>query len=124
MTGTDTNQFITALRMKKNIDVAIVDAIGEWGNYKESINPKIKVISINKKKWGRGRPNFHISAIFFGISVYPVNPMVNRMNDQITEMCKKSNAGQDLVDAFRTPRFLNISSKSVQWKIVFNFGNL
>ena len=36
-------------RMKKNIDVAIVDAIGEWGNYKESINPKIKVININNK---------------------------------------------------------------------------
>ena len=32
-----------------NIDVAIIDAIGEWKNYKRFIDPKIEIINLNKK---------------------------------------------------------------------------
>ena len=32
-----------------NINVAIIDAIGEWKNYKKRINPKIEIINLNKK---------------------------------------------------------------------------
>ena len=36
---------------KKNINIAIIDAIGEWKNYKKLINPKIEIISLNKKNF-------------------------------------------------------------------------
>ena len=36
-------------KKNNNIDVAIVDAVGEWENFKSLINPKIKIINLNKK---------------------------------------------------------------------------
>ena len=32
---------------EKNINVAIIDAIGEWQDYKKFIDPKIKIINLN-----------------------------------------------------------------------------
>ena len=32
-----------------NVNVAIIDAIGEWKNYKKLIDPKIEIINLNKK---------------------------------------------------------------------------
>ena len=37
-------------KKENNINLAIIDAIGEWKNYKKLINPKIEIISLNKKK--------------------------------------------------------------------------
>ncbi len=36
-------------KKENNIKVAIIDAIGEWKNYKRSIDPKIEIINLNKK---------------------------------------------------------------------------
>ena len=34
---------------ENNVNVAIIDAIGEWKNYKKLIDPKIEIINLNKK---------------------------------------------------------------------------
>ena len=34
-----------------NINLAIIDAIGEWEDYKKFIDPKIEIINLNKKKF-------------------------------------------------------------------------
>ena len=36
-------------KKKNNVNLAIVDAIGEWQDYKKIINPKIEIINLNKK---------------------------------------------------------------------------
>ena len=36
-------------KKNSNINVAIIDAIGEWENYKRLIDPKIEIINLNKK---------------------------------------------------------------------------
>ena len=36
-------------KKKNNLNVTIVDAIGEWKNYKKLIDPKIEIINLNKK---------------------------------------------------------------------------
>ena len=36
-------------KKNSNINVAIIDAIGEWKNYKRLIDPKIEIINLNKK---------------------------------------------------------------------------
>ena len=38
-------------KKEKKINLAIVDAIGEWEDYKELINPKIEIINLNKKNF-------------------------------------------------------------------------
>ena len=35
---------------KSNINLAIIDVIGEWEDYKQLIDPKIEIISLSKKK--------------------------------------------------------------------------
>ena len=37
-------------KKKNNINLAIIDAIGEWKDYKKLIDPKIEIINLNKKK--------------------------------------------------------------------------
>lgn len=37
-------------KKKVNVNLAIIDAIGEWEDYKKLINPKIKIINLSKKK--------------------------------------------------------------------------
>ena len=34
---------------ENNVNLAIIDAIGEWKNYKKLIDPKIEIINLNKK---------------------------------------------------------------------------
>ena len=36
---------------KQNINVSLVDAIGEWDQYKHKINSKIQIIKLNKKNY-------------------------------------------------------------------------
>ena len=36
-------------KKENNINVAIIDAIGEWKNYRKIINPKIEIINLSKK---------------------------------------------------------------------------
>ena len=40
---------ITRYSKKNNVNVAIIDAVGEWTNYKKLIDPKIEIINLNKK---------------------------------------------------------------------------
>ena len=37
-------------KKKNNINLAIIDAVGEWEDYKKLIDPKIEIINLNKKK--------------------------------------------------------------------------
>jgi len=37
-------------KKENNINLAIIDAVGEWENYKKLIDPKIEIINLNKKK--------------------------------------------------------------------------
>ena len=37
-------------KKENNVNLAIIDAVGEWEDYKKIINPKIEIISLNKKK--------------------------------------------------------------------------
>ena len=36
-------------KKRNEIKVSIIDAIGEWKTYKESINPEIEIINLNRK---------------------------------------------------------------------------
>ena len=41
---------------KKKITVSIIDAIGEWDNYKNKINNKINIIKLNNKNYFNSLP--------------------------------------------------------------------
>ena len=43
---------------KKKINVSIVDAIGEWEEYKNIINPKIQIIKLNDKNYYNKLPKY------------------------------------------------------------------
>ena len=43
-------------KKKNNINVAIIDAIGEWKNYRKIINPKIEIINLSKKNISESLP--------------------------------------------------------------------
>ena len=36
---------------KQNISISLVDAIGEWDQYRHKINSKIQIIKLNKKNY-------------------------------------------------------------------------
>ena len=36
------------IKKKEEINVALIDAIGEWKNYESKINPKIEIIKLNE----------------------------------------------------------------------------
>ncbi len=38
-------------KKENNINLAIIDAVGEWEDYKKLIDPKIEIINLNKKKF-------------------------------------------------------------------------
>ena len=38
-------------KKENNVNLAIIDAVGEWEDYKKLIDPKIKIINLNKKKF-------------------------------------------------------------------------
>ena len=58
---------ITRYSKKNNINVAIIDAVGEWTNYKKLIDPKIEIINLNKKNIFRYLPkgNFFKSRLSY-----------------------------------------------------------
>ena len=37
-------------KKENNVNLAIIDAVGEWEDYKKLIDPKIEIINLNKKK--------------------------------------------------------------------------
>ena len=39
-------------KKENNINLAIIDAIGEWEDYKQLVDPKIEIINLSKKKIG------------------------------------------------------------------------
>ena len=43
-------------KKENNINVAIIDAIGEWKNYRKIINPKIEIINLSKKNISESLP--------------------------------------------------------------------
>jgi len=38
-------------KKENNINLAIIDAIGEWEDYKQLVDPKIEIINLSKKKF-------------------------------------------------------------------------
>ncbi len=58
---------ITRYSKKNNVKVAIIDAVGEWTNYKKLIDPKIEIINLNKKNIFRYLPkgNFFKSRLSY-----------------------------------------------------------
>ena len=36
-------------KKENNVNLAIIDAVGEWEDYKKLIDPKIEIINLNKK---------------------------------------------------------------------------
>ena len=58
---------ITRYSKKNNVNVAIIDAVGEWTNYKKLIDPKIEIINLNKKNIFRYLPkgNFFKSRLSY-----------------------------------------------------------
>ena len=43
-------------KKNSNINVAIVDAVGEWNNYKRLIDPKIEIINLNIISFSKQMP--------------------------------------------------------------------
>ena len=43
-------------KKENNINVAIIDSIGEWKNYRKIINPKIEIINLSKKNISESLP--------------------------------------------------------------------
>ena len=41
---------------KKKINVSLIDAIGEWDEYKNTIDPRINLIKLNKKNYYKNLP--------------------------------------------------------------------
>ena len=70
---------------EKNINVAIIDAIGEWQDYKKFIDPKIKIINLNKKNIFKYLPkgNFFKSRLSY-ILIFFLNffKLLNLINEK------------------------------------------
>ena len=43
---------------KQNISISLVDAIGEWDQYRHKINSKIQIIKLNKKNYYNYLPRY------------------------------------------------------------------
>ena len=41
---------------KKKVNVSLIDAIGEWEEYKNTIDPKIQIIKLNNKNYYKKLP--------------------------------------------------------------------
>ena len=56
-------------KRKNKINLAIVDAIGEWQDYKKKINPKIEIINLSKKNFFHYLPSgsFFKSRFSYGL---------------------------------------------------------
>ena len=71
-------------KKENNVNLAIIDAIGEWENYKKSINPKIEIINLNKKnifqylpKGGLFKSRFSYVLIFI-LTFYKLFNLINK----------------------------------------------
>ena len=38
-------------KKENNVNLAIIDVVGEWEDYKQLVDPKIEIINLNKKKF-------------------------------------------------------------------------
>ena len=71
-------------KKENNINLAIIDAIGEWENYKKIIDPKIEIINLNKKnifqylpKGGLFKSRFSYVLIFI-LTFYKLFNLINK----------------------------------------------
>ena len=73
--------------MKKNINVTIIDAVGEWQAYKKFIDPRIEIINLNKKNIFKYLPkgNFFKSRLSY-ILIFFLNffKLLNLINEKKT----------------------------------------
>ena len=71
-------------KKKNNINVAIIDAIGEWKNYRKIINPKIEIINLSKKNISETLPKvgFFKSrlsyALIFALTFFKLLNLINK----------------------------------------------
>ena len=71
-------------KKKNNINVAIIDAIGEWKNYRKIINPKIEIINLSKKNISESLPKvgFFKSrlsyALIFALTFFKLLNLINK----------------------------------------------
>ena len=71
-------------KKENNVNLAIIDAIGEWKNYKKIIDPKIEIINLNKKnifqylpKGGFFKSRFSYVLIFI-LTFYKLFNLINK----------------------------------------------
>ena len=75
---------IIKYQKKKEIEVSLIDAIGEWENYKNKINKKINIIKLNRKNYINYIPKnsyikSRISYIFiFFLNFFKLTKLVNQ----------------------------------------------
>ena len=71
-------------KKKNNINVTIIDAIGEWKNYRKIINPKIEIINLSKKNISESLPKvgFFKSrlsyALIFTLTFFKLLNLINK----------------------------------------------
>ena len=71
-------------KKENNINVAIIDAIGEWKNYRKIINPKIEIINLSKKNISESLPKvgFFKSrlsyALIFALTFFKLLNLINK----------------------------------------------
>ena len=75
---------IIKYQKKKQMEVSLIDAIGEWENYKNKINKKINIIKLNRKNYINYIPKnsyikSRISYIFiFFLNFFKLTKLVNQ----------------------------------------------
>ena len=72
-------------KKKNNVNLAIVDAIGEWQDYKKIINPKIEIINLNKKNFFHSLPKggfFKSRLSYFLIFILTFFKLFNLINKE------------------------------------------
>ena len=71
-------------KKENNINVAIIDSIGEWKNYRKIINPKIEIINLSKKNISESLPKvgFFKSrlsyALIFALTFFKLLNLINK----------------------------------------------
>ena len=71
-------------KKENNINVAIIDSIGEWKNYRKIINPKIEIINLSKKDFSKFLPKegFFKSrlsyALIFALTFFKLLNLINK----------------------------------------------
>ena len=71
-------------KKENNINVAVIDSIGEWKNYRKIINPKIEIINLSKKNISESLPKvgFFKSrlsyALIFALTFFKLLNLINK----------------------------------------------